>query len=249
MHVTRSTLLGELRGFMQRASDDELRAFYVIASRVMGGGRDQYGPLHLANDARDFAKEAADEAADLLWYQAIRVVLDGYAAPASASPIAPSVETGAAPISSPSPGALSPSSGADSHGDTFIAIATTMGLRNVIADVVGEWAVHEDESTVLGVEWAITHVPTGMCVPPFLTLGMSKETALRVAKALGDEFPGVDPRAPGVGKKMSALLKQVASAPINRLGRACTDCGASDGDAHASGCGWITCVPPTEVAP
>lgn len=76
--MTRPALIGELRGLLEIASDDELAAFAVIARRVMGGGRVQYGPLDLATDKRNFAKEAADEAADLLWYAAIQKVLAGY---------------------------------------------------------------------------------------------------------------------------------------------------------------------------
>ena len=76
--MSRALLIGELRGLLDIASDDELAAFAVIARRVMGGGRTQYGPLDLAADKRDFAKEAADEAADLLWYAAIQAVLAGY---------------------------------------------------------------------------------------------------------------------------------------------------------------------------
>jgi hypothetical protein len=118
--MTRSTLLGSLRGMLELASDDELRVFHVIASRVMGGGRKQYGPLHLANDARNFRKEGADEMADYVWYVAIQAVLDGYPATSSASPNELTHAEGVAPFSSPSAGSADipqSSSGADSHGD------------------------------------------------------------------------------------------------------------------------------------
>lgn len=70
-------LLSDIHALLARGSRDELRAFLVIARRVMGGGRKQYGPLILSNDTRDFKREAADEAADLVWYVAIQQVLDG----------------------------------------------------------------------------------------------------------------------------------------------------------------------------
>jgi hypothetical protein len=53
---------------------DELRVIDVIVARISGGGRDQYGALVVATDARDFRKEAADEFADALWYMAAEVV-------------------------------------------------------------------------------------------------------------------------------------------------------------------------------
>lgn len=65
----------EIRVLMSGASSDELRAFLVIARRVMTGGRKQYGPLDLATDRRSWSREAADEMADYLWYCAIREVV------------------------------------------------------------------------------------------------------------------------------------------------------------------------------
>lgn len=92
----RPSILAEIHALLESGSIDELRAFRVIARRVMSGGRDQYGPLVLSNDARDFRKEAADECADLLWYVAIQQVLAGYAAQQTPEPTADfdSAETG-----------------------------------------------------------------------------------------------------------------------------------------------------------
>ena len=72
--MNRSATLGELRGLLDIASDDELAAFAVIARKVMGRGREQYGATNLATDVRDFVKEAADEFVDAAWYLALDIV-------------------------------------------------------------------------------------------------------------------------------------------------------------------------------
>jgi hypothetical protein len=52
---------------------DALRVIEHIAARaVMGGG--QYGPLRLAEDKRDWRKEAREEAVDGLFYMACRAL-------------------------------------------------------------------------------------------------------------------------------------------------------------------------------
>lgn len=66
----RSALLGELRGLLDIASDDELRVMHAIISRFMGLGRANYGAMNLATDKRDFAKEMSEEAIDALVYWA-----------------------------------------------------------------------------------------------------------------------------------------------------------------------------------
>lgn len=70
------TALDEIIALLRPASRDELRAFTVIARRVMGVGRKQYGPTIVANDTRDFRKEGADELADYMWYVALQEVRD-----------------------------------------------------------------------------------------------------------------------------------------------------------------------------
>jgi hypothetical protein len=69
--VDHATLLADVTALLARTSTDELRAFAVIARRVMGGGREAYGPLILGNDTRDFAREAGEEIADAFWYLAL----------------------------------------------------------------------------------------------------------------------------------------------------------------------------------
>ena len=46
--MTRPALIGELRGLLEIASDDELAAFAVIARKVMGRGRKDYGATNIA---------------------------------------------------------------------------------------------------------------------------------------------------------------------------------------------------------
>jgi hypothetical protein len=66
-----ATLLAEVTALLGHTSMDELRAFECIARRVMGKGRDTYGPTILGNDTRDFAREAGEEIADAFWYLAL----------------------------------------------------------------------------------------------------------------------------------------------------------------------------------
>ena len=61
----------EIASLLSRCSPDELAAFGVIARKVMGQGRESYGPTILANDARNFRREAADEITDAIWYWAL----------------------------------------------------------------------------------------------------------------------------------------------------------------------------------
>ena len=72
--MNRHALMGELRGLIECATDDELRVVHTIVSRFMGLGRRNYGPLNLATDKRDFAKEMSEEAIDALIYWAAEVV-------------------------------------------------------------------------------------------------------------------------------------------------------------------------------
>ncbi len=53
---------------------DELRVVDVILGRVIGKGRDSYGPLNLGTDQRDFVAEASDELADAIWYLGCNIV-------------------------------------------------------------------------------------------------------------------------------------------------------------------------------
>jgi hypothetical protein len=67
----RQALHRELCALLAIGSIDELRAFGVIARRVMGKGRESYGPTDLKTDRRDFKTEKADEKTDWLWYDAL----------------------------------------------------------------------------------------------------------------------------------------------------------------------------------
>ena len=60
-------LFGRVVDLLAGMSHDELRVFHCIASRVHKG-REVYGPLDLSSDSRNWRGEAADERADLVWY-------------------------------------------------------------------------------------------------------------------------------------------------------------------------------------
>lgn len=70
----REALARELCALICTCSIDELRAFGVIARKVMTKGRESYGPTVLATDKRDFLAEAGDEFLDAIWYVALHVV-------------------------------------------------------------------------------------------------------------------------------------------------------------------------------
>lgn len=92
-----------------------------------------------------------------------------------------------------------------SNEPTFITIATTKGPRQVEADVFGSWAVHEHEYFVDA--WALTHVPTGLCVPDKYTNGIPRERLIEVAKSLGDQFKDATPDDEIACKRMAATIK------------------------------------------
>jgi hypothetical protein len=54
----------------------EERAVLLVLARRLLAGQAAYGRLDLAKDARDWRKEAAEEAADLAIYTAIGIVAD-----------------------------------------------------------------------------------------------------------------------------------------------------------------------------
>lgn len=55
---------------LERMNLDELAVMQEIAHALLGKGRDEYGPLNLATDKRDFRREAAEELRDWLVYDA-----------------------------------------------------------------------------------------------------------------------------------------------------------------------------------
>lgn len=89
-----------------------------------------------------------------------------------------------------------------------ITIRTTDGSKTVIADVFGAWAVHEAWTDVRC--YAITHVASGYCVPPFYTEDLSRATAIRVAKALDAHYQCADPFDKEAGRKMADLIQRVS---------------------------------------
>ena len=44
-----------------------------IATRISGRGRQEYGPLNIDDDAREYLSEACEELADAVWYLACEV--------------------------------------------------------------------------------------------------------------------------------------------------------------------------------
>lgn len=57
-------------------SHDELRVFDVQLERMLKIGRQNYSPLELTNDRRDWNTEISDEMSDALFYMCARTVAD-----------------------------------------------------------------------------------------------------------------------------------------------------------------------------
>lgn len=66
--MRRVAIARQVCSLIMTGSLDEVRVMQWIASRVLGGGAEQYGRLSLARDGRDFRNEAADELADAIFY-------------------------------------------------------------------------------------------------------------------------------------------------------------------------------------
>ncbi len=70
-----------------------------------------------------------------------------------------------------------------------ISIALENGLKiEVGAKVYGQWAAHHSPHIVSRDDWRVTHVPSGLGIQRCAD-GMSKDDALRVAKALSTHVP------------------------------------------------------------
>ncbi len=95
--------------------------------------------------------------------------------------------------------------------ETAITIRTTKGEQTVGAFVFGAWAVHREVNynTRRTPRWAITHVRTGYCVPPFYTEDLSKAMALKVARALDERHGDVEPSA-AIGKQLAETIWRVS---------------------------------------
>lgn len=63
-------LLDELSAAVAPLEPDAVRVLVYIARRLLHG-QEQYGPLQIANDERDWRKERAEEIGDLLVYSAL----------------------------------------------------------------------------------------------------------------------------------------------------------------------------------
>jgi hypothetical protein len=68
------TPLAEISALLSAASADEQAVVLEVARRVMGKGRRKHGPMHLANDDRDWREELSQELWDALAYAACNVV-------------------------------------------------------------------------------------------------------------------------------------------------------------------------------
>lgn len=79
--------LTRIIALLEHASTDELDLAEFKVNRIMSRGRDSYGPMHLANDGRDFLAEGLDELDDLesyLWMHRRREQLQAQAFPDAA---------------------------------------------------------------------------------------------------------------------------------------------------------------------
>jgi hypothetical protein len=68
------TATDEIASLLSAASADEQAVVLEVARRVMGKGRRKHGPMHLANDDRDWREELSQELWDALAYAACNVV-------------------------------------------------------------------------------------------------------------------------------------------------------------------------------
>ena len=69
VQITASREEVSLLGQYRRASADERRVILWLVDRLMGRGRDTYGPIDV-HDGRDWARERDEEVGDLLIYAA-----------------------------------------------------------------------------------------------------------------------------------------------------------------------------------
>ena len=68
--------LGKLREIVAGLNTDELAVLLFVADRLHKG-RERYSALRLREDARDFIREALEEAVDLSAYAAMHLVRAG----------------------------------------------------------------------------------------------------------------------------------------------------------------------------
>ena len=96
----------------------------------------------------------------------------------------------------------------------WITIKTTSGTRDVLAEVFGTWAVHENHRSDEPHDWDITHVPTGMRVYRVELDLLTKKQACRIARALNATFPTL------VIPESGPLSREVADAIVGEFRKA-----------------------------
>lgn len=69
-------MLDQIVEDLMRMNQDELLVVKYVCSGVLGKGRQKYGPLDLAADQRDFARETAEEVRDSFFYIGSRVIAE-----------------------------------------------------------------------------------------------------------------------------------------------------------------------------
>lgn len=89
---------------------------------------------------------------------------------------------------------------------TTIEIKVAINLKPTVVEVeaavFGVWAAHKAWNDK---GWSITHVPTGLCVPPFYTEDLSRFRVIEAAKALHMKFGRAKPNK----KNAEAITKEI----------------------------------------
>ncbi len=67
-------LLRRLDTCARQMNCDELEVLAVVAERLMGPGREQYGPLDIDSDGRDWDQEGGEEFIDAAVYGAVKCI-------------------------------------------------------------------------------------------------------------------------------------------------------------------------------
>jgi hypothetical protein len=75
--VKKRELVKRLGVAFAKMNNDELEVLVTVAERLMGPGRDQYGPLDIDSDGRDWKQEGFEEGIDWIVYATIRWLKEG----------------------------------------------------------------------------------------------------------------------------------------------------------------------------
>lgn len=299
METNRNALLTSIAALLSKGSTDELRAFHVIASKVMGQGRETYGPTHLANDPRDFMHEGGQEGVDAVWYFALEIVKRALFPRRSSISLVREFYERFGQVVNGEPhvdddglntlrialleeeltelsialDARDPvatldaltdlqyvldgaylSLGFASYKDAALAEVHRSNMSKLSAD--GKPVLREDGKILKGPHYSppdlasVLSSATSSASPNELThaegvapfsspsLGALPPSPSSSANSHGDTFlPPPDDRSTAVPHAVSG-----GGSFLNRLGRACTDCGAGDGEEHIPGCIWTEVV-------